>query len=181
MSTLFQRLAALISSKMSTAPVTDYFLGLSNPAAMVVDMQPAFVSQLPGYVFKEIANEQLMVLRVCAERDIPVFYLEDYDDHPTIRIISEALEKVPRVTKVVKHRDDGFIGTNLRTVLDEHRIHSLVVMGVFADQCVLDTAHSALIRFGYRVRTSELLIADATWTGLNPKAHSWYEAHGCFA
>lgn len=69
-----------------------------------------------------------------------------------------------RATDLVisKKATDAFSGTNLDTVLRERGVDTLVLSGVFADQCVRDTALTA-VRNGYDV----ILARDLTIAGID--------------
>ncbi len=143
-------------------------------------MQPKFVADLHPIDKGNLVGNQCDLLRVCAEKDIPLFILEHtITTGGTIDEVSVAAEKVPRAKVIRKEENDGFFRTTLRADLKALGTRSVILTGINASFCVLDTAFSAL-RFGHRIITAENLIADGV-PGVNlKKMRSWYKANGTF-
>lgn len=147
-------------------------------AVVIVDMQESFVSRVWEDEKESVIGHQVMLIRACAERDIPVVILEYTGDGETIRVLMTEIEKVPTTRKVVKYSNCGFYLTNLNTILVELGVRILVFTGINASFCVASTANSAL-RLGYKIATSEDLIADGRSHALG-KSREWYRRNGLF-
>ncbi|TSC62985.1 MAG: hypothetical protein Athens041674_356 [Parcubacteria group bacterium Athens0416_74] len=156
----------------------DHFTGLEKPGVVLIDMQPDFVSGLREYVTARVVHMQKLVLAECARLDIPAVALEYRRHGATIPELAAALERVPRRNLIVKTNDDGFHGTDLKSVLTRFDVRSPVLMGINAHACVLQTADSGL-RHGFAVKTSEDIIADQGSSGIYYSAKRWYEVNGC--
>lgn len=157
---------------------SDYFKGLEAPAVVLIDMQTDFVENLLESVRRSLIPAQVDVLGQCAERDIPVIVLEFYGHGNTIKPVRKALKRVRRKKFITKYTDDGFDGTGLKAVLDSSDVKSLLLIGINAHACVLATAESGIL-LGYKVRTSEVLIADGNEYEIKPGAREWYVENGC--
>lgn len=154
-----------------------------NVAVVVVDMQSHFLEEVDKDEFKKELPYQLDVLEYAKDNNIPVFVLEFYNVYETIPEIKEKIEGMD-VQYFTKHNNDGFKGTNLDEKLEAAGIEHLVLMGVYASACVMETAKGAL-KHGYNILVSDDLIADPN--GLvypNFKEveenKPWYKEHAIF-
>jgi len=167
------------------------FVDPKTLAVLLVDMQERFVCQLRKRDRNLIIPRQLEVIRLCAERDIPLVVLEylvwlqeeyEYFQEPTIPELFAEAQKVRRCKVVSKGRDDGFLETSLKATLESLGASHLLLMGVNAGGCVLATAGSA-VKLGFRVITAGDLIANdrrPSKYDKGDKSAPWYEKNGVF-
>lgn len=150
-------------------------------AVVLVDMQPYFTAHLLGEVMQKTVREQERIIRACVAEDMPLIVLEYEGCGKTIESLEEEIRKVPRVTVINKGWDDGFRGTNLDAVLTCLGATSLLFMGINGNACVFGTARSA-VRLGYKIFTSENLIADGQSASLwsIKESREWYVLNGVF-
>ncbi len=153
--------------------------GCSDFAVLLIDMQDRFVGKLKTNVRTKLIEAQLQVIRDCANRNIPVIILEYHGREKTISKLADDLDAIERKTVICKPCDDGFKRTRLDETLRYIGARSLLLMGINAHACVLETAQSA-VKKGYKVITSEDLIADAYHDEILDEGREWYEANGCF-
>lgn len=93
--------------------------------------------------------------------DIPLFVLEFKNYGKTIPELRTEIKEVPRKSFITKSYNNGFRKTGLDEMPEMRRADSLLLMGINASYCVLDTAKCAVEK-RYRVITAEDLIANGT-------------------
>ncbi len=150
---------------------------IGNLAVLLIDMQDYFLEDISS---EEKAREipyQLDVLDYCKEKSIPVFVLEYKDSGPTIKVLKDKVDSLEKKTYITKSHDNGFIGTNLAEQLKEYSIDTLLLMGVNATACVVDTAYGAL-KEGFNIMTSKELIADPPYFRSLDEGVRWYSVYG---
>lgn len=147
-------------------------------AVLLIDMQVLFLQDLHPWIRARLIRSQLKVLKECAKKDIPVVCLEYEGYGPTHPSLLEALEKVPRTEFIRKDCNSGFRRTNLEQILKERFMSTtLVLMGVNASFCVLETAISAR-RKGFKLATAKDLIDNATYHFWLFCHHRWFRKNG---
>jgi nicotinamidase-related amidase len=151
---------------------------LPSMAVVLVDMQTDFVEDADPKKLRALIEAQKLILEECLVQNIPVFVLELARRGETITELAKILQKIPRVTTIIKGYDDGFWNTDLDLKLKELGIEHLVLMGINASHCVLETAQSA-IELGYTISTGKALIANYCDCGENGY-EDWYIANGKF-
>ena len=165
------------------APVTtdeiEALMDLEGLTVVLIDMQAPFVRRVRKRVRARIISTQQQVISACIERDVPIVVLEYVNHGRTIHKLREVLERVPRKVFITKSNDDGFEEDGLREALEVFGNKTLLLMGVNADACVLKTAKSA-VDLGYRVQTSENLIASGNSIIFHLNYKEWYLQNGCF-
>jgi len=115
----------------------------------------------------------LEVLEYCRVNNLPVVVLEYKGCGPTVSILKDKVEILKDKSYIAKPKDDGFENTNLRQVLKEKHIETVLLMGINASACVMSTAAGAVMN-GFKVMISKDLISD-------PKSYdrdesvSWYK------
>lgn len=152
--------------------------GIGNLAVLLIDMQEWF---LLGIEYEEKHREipyQLEVLEYCKNKDIPVFVLEYKDCGSTIKILKDKVDSLEKKTYITKPYDDGFVKTDLAEQLRKNEIATVLLMGINASACVLNTAAGAVMA-GFKVMTSDDLIADPKSYGLN-ESIEWYRSNGVY-
>ena len=130
-------------------------------AVVIIDMQPEFLKALRFRAVLRLIAEQVRIIRECARQDVPVFVIEFSDEGETDYELARELARVPRVFRFKKTENDAFTNAGFEHALDAEGVTRLLLMGVNASYCVLETAYSARKK-GYDVRIGWNLIADAT-------------------
>jgi nicotinamidase-related amidase len=132
-----------------------------NTALLVIDVQNGVVG---GTHQRDavVANVGDLVDKARRE-EVPVVWVQ-HSDEQTVRGSDDWLivpELKPDETEplVEKHYGDAFEDTTLETVLAEHRVGRLVVVGAQTDACIRSTLHGAFVR-GY----DATLVSDAHTT-----------------
>jgi nicotinamidase-related amidase len=144
-------------------------------AILVIDMQEIF---LRGIQEREmLVAAQQNVLRYAAEEDVPVAVLTMAYEGPTVEEIKKEVQKVPRKSYIEKYLTSGFFGTKLEQQLRTWERDVLLLMGIYASQCVQATAKDGLEK-DFTVMTHTQLIGDQTSDKLI-RAGAWYKKRGC--
>lgn len=148
-----------------------------NWAVILIDMQTGFIKG--GCA--DMIRAQIEVIRMCAERDVPLVVLEYYGEGKTLPGLEAEISRVKRTTRMTKHWNDGFKGGRLCEHLEELDVQKLLLMGVNGSFCVLDTATSAL-NLGYEVATSLDLVTNTSTCVKSKKdmgnVFSWFNRNG---
>ena len=145
-------------------------------AVVLVDMQGAYVEDLSPSARMQIVFYQTVVLRYCADNNVPVVVLEltPSVNETTIEDLRKALLPIPRVTTIQKRFSDGFITRRLDPQLKRWDTDSLLVVGVNASECVWATAKRALNK-GYEVITGVNLMADFPKCETTEEGMRWHK------
>lgn len=151
-------------------------------AVLLIDMQNVFVDHLRVGAKEKIIPKQIEVIRKCKENDIPLYVIVlDNPNFPKEIMslnmqISDELENIPNKILITKNKDNAFAGTNLDELLFDQRITHLLLMGVNAQGCVLDTAKTAIEK-GFKIITASDLIAGQP-TDAEDDCAPWFEENG---
>ncbi len=154
-------------------------------AVALIDMQEYYVSTLARKTREKIVRAQKGVMGRCEENDIPLAVVEYKGDGTTLPELVEALVRVPRTLTIQKTGQGGFEGDiDLDQKLKELNITRLLLMGVFASQCVKTFGYYALKR-GYEIATARPLIAnmavdETSGASMRNRSMDWYERNGTF-
>lgn len=148
-------------------------------AVVLIDMQEHFVCDLAPDTKEHIVMHQQTVLADCAKLDVPVVVLEFDGYGSTLGVLEEGIQSIRRSARLKKSSNDGFSRAMLRERLEEFGATSLLLMGINASYCVLDTAKSAK-RLGFNVVTSSALIADQKRKAYKNLSQDWYRANSAF-
>ncbi|MDB5225694.1 MAG: hypothetical protein JWL87_646 [Candidatus Adlerbacteria bacterium] len=132
-------------------------------AVLLIHMQKKFVSNLAKTTAPRLIRAQKRLIRACAEKDVPLVIVEYARRGPTIEALQEEIKKVPRVHRIKGRHDDGFQDSALHETLQTLGATELLLMGINASSCVLDTATTAIDIHMYKVVTVGELLAD--WKG----------------
>ncbi|MBI2103183.1 cysteine hydrolase [Candidatus Woesearchaeota archaeon] len=145
-----------------------------NYAALLIDMQSGFLDNALEDTRKKLFFAQKQVLRFCAEENIPVVVLEYEGKGKTVYDLQQKVDLVPTFLTLEKKSDDGFFRTSLDEQLHRWNATDLLVMGINASYCVLETCDSA-VRKGYRLHTARDCIRNTC--RCCPTKYDWYEKH----
>lgn len=143
---------------------------------ILIDMQQKFVNCLRegGH---EILIRQLNVIRFCAKYDIPLVVLRFKGMGVTLPDLQKEIKKIPRTRDFVKINQSGFGNKGLLKQLKKWGANTLLLMGIYEDDCVKQTARDA-IKNGFKIATSPQLISgpiDHEYDNL-----LWYKEKGIF-
>ena len=147
-------------------------------AALLIDMQPGFLNEHNLDDQKMLFLAQRQILGFCVNENIPVGVLEYQGlTYPgfgqTVDCLREIVDRVPVHSLIQKDHDNGFESTPLDEQLHRWNATDLIVMGIYACCCVLDTCESARA-LGYSLHTARDCIADPI---SDASSYYWYE--GC--
>lgn len=141
-----------------------------NPALLLVDVQKGFQDEAYWGGNRNNKGAEIIcgkILNTWRALDLPVFHVRHSSINPESRlhkthkgfefdenVLPEAGEPV-----ITKNVNSAFIGTNLKELLDEQNIHTLIIAGLTTNHCVSTTTRMAG-NYGFET----YLIADATAT-----------------
>lgn len=154
----------------------------SSTVVVLIDMQEVFLMNIHPDEREKLVDAQKSVINECAEYDVALVIVEFSDKGGTLSSLEDAAAHVHRVFRITKRFRDAFADTELLETLECLDAGSLLLMGVYATECVLATAKRA-VRLGYRALTSDALIADRIMAGntsFGEKGRIWYAEHGTF-
>lgn len=125
-------------------------------ALMVIDMQRAFVEG-PGaipQIGKVLPGVRRQIETARAAGALVVFLQNDgavgEPDEPETVGWELAFAPGPSEAVVRERHDNGFVGTNLDSLLGEHGVRAISICGVMSEMCIAATARAAIER-GYDV------------------------------
>jgi nicotinamidase-related amidase len=147
-----------------------------NCVVLLIDMQPRFLRRLSATKEDSLLRSQRNVLEYCEKSDVPLAVLEYKRADETHPRLVEPIARVPRRIKIVKSHDDGFNKTELGRTLDEWDPEYLILMGLNASACVLETARTAADR-GFQLATAADLIGDG-YVHWGNGVRRWYLENG---
>lgn len=141
-----------------------------KPALILVDFQKAFDDhKIWGGARNNPDAEKVAakLLKLWRKKQLPVFHTQHCSVNPNSPLAEgnpgnefmEIVKPLAGETIIKKNVNSGFIGTNLKQLLDEKGITNLVIAGLTTDHCVSTTIRMAG-NFGYKT----WLINDATAT-----------------
>lgn len=141
-----------------------------NPALLLIDIQKGFdnVDHWGGQRNNPDAEQNAAdLLNLWRENNLPVFHIQHCSLLPNspLNEINEGNEfkeiVKPAENEIIirKNVNSAFIGTELKTLLDNAKITKLVIVGLTTDHCVSTTTRMAG-NFGF----DTFLVSDATAT-----------------
>ncbi|CAM1350362.1 Nicotinamidase-related amidase [Tenacibaculum ascidiaceicola] len=139
-----------------------------NPALILVDVQKAFLNEEYWGGNRNNKDAEIIcgkILNKWRELDLPIFHIRHSSTNPNSKLNKQndgfnfnenviPLENEPIITKEV---NSAFIGTDLKELLDEQTITTLVIVGITTNHCVSTTTRMAG-NFGFET----YVISDAT-------------------
>ncbi len=140
------------------------------PTLLVIDVQKGFLDETLWGGKRNNNNAEEICGKLIAhwrDRKFPVIHVKHASTDPKSALhpsqdgheFNEHAMPITGELIVEKNVNSAFIGTDLKTVLDEKNVSSLVVIGLTTDHCVSTTTRMAG-NYGYEV----FLISDATAT-----------------
>jgi len=139
-----------------------------NPALILVDIQKAFLNEEYWGGNRNNKDAEIIcgkILNKWRKLDLPIFHIRHSSTNPNSKLNKQndgfnfnenviPLENEPIITKEV---NSAFIGTDLKELLDEQTITTLVIVGITTNHCVSTTTRMAG-NFGFET----YVISDAT-------------------
>jgi len=139
-----------------------------NPALILVDVQKAFLNEEYWGGNRNNKDAEIIcgkILNKWRELDLPIFHIRHSSTNPNSKLNKQndgfnfnenviPLENEPIITKEV---NSAFIGTDLKELLDEQTITTLVIVGITTNHCISTTTRMAG-NFGFET----YVISDAT-------------------
>lgn len=134
---------------------------MTRQAIIVIDLQNEYLptGKLPLTGIEPAAANAAKVIASAREKAVPVFHIQHIfanNELPVFVPDSDGIKIQPAVQPagnepvIVKNYINSFLNTNLRQLLEEQGITSLVVVGAMSHMCV-DAAVRAASDFGYDV------------------------------
>lgn len=141
-----------------------------NPALILIDVQKAFLEDDYWGGNRNNKNAELIcgkILEKWRKLNLPVFHIRHSSTNPNSKLHKTSKgfefnefvypkEGEPVITKTV---NSAFIGTDLKELIDQHNIKTLIIVGLTTNHCVSTTARMAG-NYGYET----YVISDATAT-----------------
>ena len=150
---------------------------LEGVAALMIDMQPCYLRSIGIEEIRRIWGAQLLMLEFLRMYSVPIAVLEVEKHRKTIKELREEVTRFPEECYdfFVKPGMDGFADKRLEDRLRGWHATDLILMGVYAADCVKSTAIGAEDR-GFRVHTARPLISDIWSRGgdYERQVLSWY-------
>lgn len=143
---------------------------LDNPALILIDIQKGFndIAYWGGDRNNANAEEKAAeLLEIWRAEKLPIFHIQHCSSNPN-SILNETnlgnefqdiVKPLEFETIIKKSVNSAFIGTNLKELLDDAKITTVVIVGLTTDHCVSTTTRMAG-NYGY----TTYLISDATAT-----------------
>ncbi|MEO6536322.1 MAG: isochorismatase family protein [Candidatus Paceibacterota bacterium] len=149
-----------------------------STAVVLIDMQHIFFQELSWETQQTLLAAQTKLIIECAKYDIPLAVIQYSGFGSTIFQLQQLIRNVPRSEYYAKTSMNGFSGGWLEGFLDKHRVSTVLFAGIFASQCVFETANATPKK--YHIGTSEVLIADHRFDQCMRETREWFADHGSF-
>ncbi|MBX2866935.1 isochorismatase family protein [Candidatus Kaiserbacteria bacterium] len=154
----------------------------------LIDMQEGFVDRLSDSDYETLVESQICLVQECMKTKTPLFLMETREYGSMIDVLNREIDRdASNVAILSKRGEDGLDNLTSQLWLAHFGIDTLILTGMSASFCVLETAQS-LVHFGYRIVTADNLIMNG-WTR-NPeyrehpdyltKHQGWYTEHGVY-
>jgi nicotinamidase-related amidase len=153
-------------------------------AILMIDMQTKFLADLdPGERDKIIQGQLRLLEQAKALETLVINVRFAGDNGPTDQRLIDSWLRMTNKAPLLKYKDDAFSVPTLNPFLQKRGVKTLVLAGINASFCVLETAKSAVLR-GYEVHVADDLIADGRTLRdiVQPsnKSQPWFVANGHF-
>jgi len=141
-----------------------------RPALILIDIQKGFddVEYWGGERNNlDAESNARILLDIWRDIQLPIIHIQHCSSNPNSLLseldagneFKEIVKPIPGETIIKKNVNSAFIGTNLKQLLDEQKINTLVVVGLTTDHCVSTTTRMAG-NFGFET----FVVSDATAT-----------------
>jgi len=149
-------------------------ISLKKSAVILIDMQECFVNSREK---RQIISGQISVIKFCAENNIPIMVFK-FKNHYAGNICHDLTGELKNISwrnifRLEKEKNDAFSNKALNFLLRITRKKTLLIMGVNAKACVLETSKTA-VKKGYTVIIDKDLISG--WGCKHDRAiqENWY-------
>lgn len=143
---------------------------LDRPALILIDIQKGFddLEYWGGQRNNPNAeNNSGILLDIWRANQLPIFHIKHCSSNPTSLLnelnegneFKEIVKPITGETIIKKNVNSAFIGTDLKMLLNEQKISTLVIVGLTTDHCVSTTTRMAG-NFGFET----FIVSDATAT-----------------
>lgn len=141
-----------------------------RPALILIDIQKGFddVEYWGGERNNLDAEKNAgILLDIWRDNQLPIFHIQHCSSNANSLLselnagneFKEIVKPIPGETIIKKNVNSAFIGTNLKQLLDEQKITTLVIVGLTTDHCVSTTTRMSG-NFGFET----FVVSDATAT-----------------
>ncbi|WP_282630273.1 cysteine hydrolase family protein [Empedobacter sedimenti] len=141
-----------------------------NAALVLIDVQKGFLDEDYWGGNRNNKNAEEIcgkILNKWREINLPIYHIRHSSDNPNSKLHQSNIGYefndyvIPLDDEIIftKNVNSAFIGTDLKKVLDENKIETLVIVGITTNHCVSTTTRMAG-NFGYET----YLVSDATAT-----------------
>ena len=154
-------------------------MGKEKFGAVVIDMQPRFLSYVSSADREKMFSAQSELLKTCAQNDCPIAVIETKRYGKTDSEILRTIRKAPRYKVFQKTNPDGF--EKIKDQIDEWGVNSLCFMGVYSKHCIRATAKSAS-KDKKKIFTSRELIANSLGSPKKDLENdiAWFRRNGIY-
>jgi len=146
------------------------FINTNDVAVLLIDMQDYFLNEEK----RKLIPNQIAVIKECKKNDVPIVVLEYSGCGETTSELQKELKGVSNCHKLIKSSDSAFGSTRIDNLLRQLKAKTLLLMGINACACVLETGKDA-VRNGYEVVTSDMIIGGYCPSCGKSNPDSWYE------
>ncbi|MFW6231223.1 MAG: cysteine hydrolase family protein [Nanoarchaeota archaeon] len=154
---------------------------LERSALLVIDMQQPGVSIVEKDAHDRMIAAQKDMIRYSNHHDIPILFIETkgQGETPTIDELVKEAEPNNTTAFAVKVENNAFLYWDIEKQLRLWKKDHLILTGINASACVLDSAVGAINK-GYAVSTAEQLIEDYQQSSVSNKSVDQYRIIGNF-
>ena len=141
-----------------------------RPTLLLIDIQKGFLQEEDWGGKRNNKDAEMIcakLLNYWREYALPIIHIQHASTNPQSPLhpsqegfeFQDKLKPLADELVITKNVNSAFIGTNLKDVLDEAKVSTLVIIGLTTDHCVSTTTRMA-DNYGYEV----FLVSDATST-----------------
>jgi nicotinamidase-related amidase len=130
-----------------------------NTALIIIDSQYTFLHDINRYELETESDNQVEVIKFAKKNNFPIYVFEIEGKGKTRKKLREELVNYKPITKP---HSSAFNKTNLDKLLKDQEIKNVILMGLNASICVLQSAQDANQK-DYKVLISPDIIQDATY------------------
>lgn len=127
---------------------------------IVVDMQKDFLKDFEFPVRERMITEQLKTIGILTGYNVPFLVLEYKNNGETDDRILDAISCSISLEPIIKEKPNGFENKHLDEILKRLDTRKIILMGINASACVMETAKGAKKR-KYQVISANTTMGDA--------------------
>lgn len=150
----------------------------TRSAVLLIDMQTDFVDALRVGAAETIIPQQERLIQTCVRFDIPLFSITYNGCGEIVAPIQACISNVPRCVTVAKANNNSFTNDKLKDALRDLCIAHVILAGINAGMCVMETAQAAL-KYGFTISTAGDLIAGKAYHRVDDYQR-WYRSNGTY-